>query len=238
MVIKISLDFEVVRNIKEDDVTKVVEARSSDRKIIVKSSKVPAHKDQKDLLSLLMTNPHPGLVVPLDVHEDVDGRLVEVYDFVSFPTLFGMTRFGDFLSTDTVLSIMGGLCSSLDYLHNAGFIHHDIRKPNLFVDMSPNLGIMLFDYNISRRPYTTDCKIRNFHRDAAPEYFLNNHEINFSYDIYQAGKLMVALMSSPYFKDESGKFLRVGFKAISKDPKNRYQNASQMLIALNEAKKV
>ncbi|MEK6918809.1 MAG: protein kinase [Nanoarchaeota archaeon] len=203
--------------------------------IVVKRGLVKAHQDQIDLLGLIMGDPNPGVLVPLDFSVNESGQLEEIYDYTYLNTLYDMTKFGCFLNTPTVIEIAKGISSSLAFFHNAGFVHHDVRRPNVFVHMAPIITVKMFDYDASRRPYSGRERLDL--NDTAPEY-KSSDNISFSYDIYQLGKVLDFMSRSPYFQDRDNKTKNVIDKATSEKPSNRYQDGSEMLEVISELESV
>ena len=91
-----------------------------------------------------------------------------------------------FLPTPTLIKILKDVLLGLEYLHNGGIIHNDIKPGNILIDKQGN-GI-LSDYGISgviNGECSTIAK-NAYIPHQAPESRFNN-EIDFQTDIYQLG---------------------------------------------------
>ena len=128
---------------------------------------------------------------------------------------------------------MEQLTSVLGYLHSHGYIHHDVRDRNIFVDPR-TLEITLFDYNSVRRPYFLEAGV-NCWNEVPPEYRLGGTMIDFSFDVYQAGKLFRKMVCGyerePKVKITDGA-IEVMHKACAEEREQRYANGTELHQAI------
>ena len=200
--------------------------------------------EHKRFMLWLLQNPHPNLLVPLGIYGKVGEILEEVYEFVSWPLLADIlvspryaevkTRF-DFTS---ILRVMRQMTSALGHLHAGGFIHHDVRERNLFLNTT-SIGVKLFDYNRVREPYFLESG-KDSWNDDPPEYRGGTTQIDFRYDVYQAGRLFFK-MTHNYAPDHDREILRIQMpdealeviaKASSSNREQRYEDCNEMHEAI------
>jgi serine/threonine protein kinase len=93
----------------------------------------------------------------------------------------------NFLPLPVVLKILQDILFGLEYLHNGGFYHNDIKPANILLDDNRN-GV-LADYGISGfSPTTSPVTPKNSYRvQSAPETSGVDPKISIASDIYQVG---------------------------------------------------
>ncbi|MDD5416478.1 MAG: protein kinase [Candidatus Aenigmarchaeota archaeon] len=250
-----------LRNMIETDkstyLSKIYEAENDyGKKVIVKKNNSKLSETYTNMLNTLIENPHPNLLIPIEIDTKQEGTIVEIYEYVDWPILDMMLytvfstggnplkgKIGYKWDTKTILSIMEQLTSALGHIHHLGFVHHDVRAKNIFIDRQlPR--IKLFDYNISKKPYFLEEGESSWN-DVPPEYRKGDSMIDFRYDVYQIGSVFSKLIRENPLIDGSQVVVElpkevhdiIG-KAISEDKLERYTDCNEMYVALKEIKRV
>lgn len=89
---------------------------------------------------------HPNIVTIFEVGEDFDTPYL-VMDFVEGETLASMLQKRGALSSSECLKILWQAASALDYAHDKGVLHKDIKPANILLDRSGQ--VMLLDFGIA-----------------------------------------------------------------------------------------
>lgn len=89
---------------------------------------------------------HPHIVTLFDVGE-TDGIQYLAMDFINGRSVYAVIRERDALPGETVTIIIRAIASALDYAHNQGAVHRDIKPQNILIDS--NGRILLTDFGIS-----------------------------------------------------------------------------------------
>ena len=167
----------------------------------------------------------------------------------------------NFLPLPKLLKILTDVLLGLEYLHNGGVIHNDIKPSNILLDKNGN-GV-LTDYGISSfsedKSPVSPKSVYKIH--GAPETISGTHQISTLSDIYQLGCTAYRLangigeIKSEFSKDPvifneaklkgkipskkhqpyvPKKLTSIINKAIEVDPKKRFSSAIEMKHALEK----
>lgn len=173
-------------------------------------------------LNWLMDNPHENLLVPVDIRETGD-LVEEVYPFI-----YSDSNASSRLSIQQVLGIARGVA----HIHNAGFIHHDVKGRNIFINHRHNL-VRLFDYSETRRPY--DVCVDGLFTFPSPEYHVGA-SITPAYDVYDLGLMLGESLNHHPVSSEINDLRLIALKASSSDPRNRFIDACEMVEEIERAR--
>lgn len=152
---------------------------------------------------------------------------------------------------------------ALDYLHEKGILHLDIKPSNIMMEKGKNVRLMDLGiaYVSQDNSSTASSGVMGTPRYAAPEQFCSNPEdkdsaLSKTTDIYEAGVTLYELLSRknpfvastiaefkdlhnkktlPPIKSISSPVFQVLLKATSINPDDRYKSASEMKAALKRA---
>ncbi len=195
---------------------------------------------------------HPN-VLPIIEADCFDDEFVIVSEYASGGTLaeFLAHRNGNPLPPSQILELVGDILKGLTHLHQRSIIHRDLKPANiLFQGGIPRIA----DFGISRFADQDDSKdVAGTFSYMAPEAFTGIR--NEQTDIWSMGVILyeliclrrpfrapdlpslVRLITDPDAPPEWPKqnFLtlnRIAFKALEKNPSNRYRSADEMLADL------
>jgi len=89
---------------------------------------------------------HPNIVTIFEVGEDYETPYL-VMDYVDGETLAALSLKRGALSTAETLKILWQIASALDYAHDKGVLHKDIKPANILIDRAGQ--VMLLDFGIA-----------------------------------------------------------------------------------------
>ncbi|MDE6540318.1 MAG: protein kinase [Ruminococcus sp.] len=134
-----------------------------------------------------------------------------------------------FMSEEYVMKIALDIAKALEYVHNSGVVHCDVKPDNFFIscDRIYKLG----DFNISNY-HGLKRSISGSHGYTAPEvYTCSTYDLRS--DIYSYGLSINQLIKWKY----SPEFATVIFKACSPDMQTRYQSTSEIISDISAIKR-
>ena len=208
---------------------------------------------------------HPNIVKVYN-HGTVDGVPYIANEFIKGQNLKQVLDFRSSVPVEEAVDYMIQLASALDYAHQHGIVHRDVKPDNLYVmgDGTIKLG----DFGIAQTDATSqitskDSEIVGSVHYLAPEITSGRPATGQS-DIYSAGVTFFELITGhvPYIKNSAidiavahvkekfpspKKYLpncpkeieRIIFKCVKKNPKERYLTAKELhddLVALKGEK--
>jgi hypothetical protein len=192
-------------------------------------------------------------VLGVEAHGDRVGLCME---FVQGKTLADVVRTQGKLSARDAVLIGEDLCRALAAVHRAGYIHRDVKAKNVVRDDTGR--IVLMDFGTGR---TAEQQEGKNDRTGTPLYMapelLEGGQASACSDVYSLGVLLYHLVSGEYpvhaksveelraahanrehrwlserRPDLPVAFMQVVERAIAPDPEERYQNASELQLAL------
>ncbi|MDE6834429.1 MAG: protein kinase [Ruminococcus sp.] len=135
----------------------------------------------------------------------------------------------NFIPPEQVIKIALDIAKALEYVHNSGVVHCDVKPDNFFISSD---GIhKLGDFNISGYQGTERC-VSGSHGYIAPEVYTATTYDTKS-DIYSYGISINQLMKQKCSPD----FERIIFKACSPDLSTRYQSMSDIISDISAIKR-
>ena len=220
----------------------------------IREAKLYASFDHKNLIPIYETG-------------KVDDNAFLVMKYVNGYSLKDIIEKEGALKTDLIMKVVKGMASALKYIHNKGIIHRDIKPANILIDNETN-RIYLADFGIAR-PISSKTLTQTGMLIGTP-YYISPEQIKKGVadkrsDIYALGTTLYEIISgSPIFKCETPievlykhvneapkpiasinpnitmEMKHIVEKCLEKDPKDRFQNANEILdlIATGETKKI
>jgi len=198
---------------------------------------------------------HPNLVNLFDIREDSKGNSWVVMDYVSGPCLEEeIARHPKGMPVDQVLGWFHGVSAGVQYLHDHGVVHRDMKPGNIFMDEGV---VQVGDYGLSK---FVSCSRRSGHTESigtvhymAPE--VANGRYGKEIDVYALGIVLYEMLTGnvPFEGESVGEVLMkhmtarpdlsrlmepyrtVVAGALEKDPTRRYPSAARMAAALPQA---
>jgi len=202
---------------------------------------------------------HPGIVAVYEYGEDDDVAYIAMEYVQSNPLREYFNRGTRFEERDAV-SVMAQLLDALEYAHEQGVWHRDIKPANILIMTNGRLKVA--DFGIARidsSNLTQTGAVMGTPGYMAPEQYAGQ-SVDWRADIFSSGVILYQLLTGA--RPFSGRAETVAFKicyenppspsqldatrglerydpvigkALAKDPKDRYQTASELRAAILEA---
>jgi serine/threonine-protein kinase len=209
---------------------------------------------------------HPSIVAVYDTGEDmVEGLPVPyiVMEYVEGRTVRDLLADGRRLLPERALEVMDGVLRALEYSHQNGIVHRDIKPGNVMV--TPTGDIKVMDFGIARAmsdaqaTMTQTAQVIGTAQYLSPEQ-ARGERVDARSDLYSAGCLMYELLTGrPPFTGDSPVAIAyqhvrenpvppsaldpdipawadaLVLRAMAKDPAQRYQSAGEMRMDIGRA---
>ena len=187
-----------------------------------------------DVFEQLFKNPIKNIPRIYALYEH-NNTLTVIEEYISGDSLQEIIDLCGPLSEQDVISYSIKLCDILTDLHSSSpvIIHRDIKPSNII--LTEDERIILIDLNAAKQCITEknrDTRLLGTKGFAAPEQFGFGNS-SCQTDIYAVGNLIKALLSPENIEPQiSSKLNDIINKCLEMNPKDRYQNASQLKSAL------
>jgi serine/threonine-protein kinase len=201
---------------------------------------------------------HPNIVAVEDVIEDELYGPVMVMELLDGETLDRVTA-RDPIARERQRTIADQALAALEAAHAAGVIHRDVKPGNLLLyrDASGAERVKLLDFGIARTlegsTLTAPGQFLGTRRYAAPEQVSDTSSADRAADVFSFGAVLFELFTSRRFRSSAtgaaedyveatlalaavpqsvAALIR---RALARDPAARFQSASELRTALDEA---
>ena len=209
---------------------------------------------------------HPSIVAVYDTGEDMATGVPVPYivmEYVDGRTVRDLLQEGHRLLPERTLEIIDGVLRALDYSHEAGIVHRDIKPGNVMVTRNGDIKVM--DFGIARAmsdaqsTMTQTAQVIGTAQYLSPEQ-ARGERVDARSDLYSAGCLLYELLTGrPPFTGDSPVAIAyqhvrenpvppsrvdpdvpawadaIVLKAMAKSPDDRYQSAADMRADLQRA---
>ena len=243
-----------------------------DRIVAIKTLRADLARDQifqarfrREAQSAASLN-HPNIVAVYDTGEDMATGLPVPYivmEFVDGRTVRDLLQDGHRLLPERSLEIIDGVLRALDYSHQAGIVHRDIKPGNVMVTRNGDIKVM--DFGIARAmsdaqaTMTQTAQVIGTAQYLSPEQ-ARGERVDSRSDLYSTGCLLYELLTGrPPFTGDSPVAIAyqhvrenpippsrvdpdvpawadaIVLKAMAKSPADRYQTAGDMRADLQRA---
>ncbi len=203
---------------------------------------------------------HPNIVIIHDSGEE-SGRLYIIMEYVGGGTLKQRMAAGMVLGE--VTRIINEVASALTYAHSRGIVHRDVKPVNVLIDVTGRA--VLSDFGIAKVLQTSAVLTQSGAGVGTPEYMSpeqcrGSTLVDARADIYALGVMLYEMLTghTPFEADNytalahshiyeavpppskrnpriSPAVQSVVMKALEKDPAERFQKATDMALALEQA---
>jgi eukaryotic-like serine/threonine-protein kinase len=243
-----------------------------DRIVAIKTLRADLARDQifqarfrREAQSAASLN-HPSIVAVYDTGEDMATGVPVPYivmEFVDGRTVRDLLQDGHRLLPERSLEIIDGVLRALDYSHQAGIVHRDIKPGNVMVTRNGDVKVM--DFGIARAmsdaqaTMTQTAQVIGTAQYLSPEQ-ARGERVDSRSDLYSTGCLLYELLCGrPPFTGDSPVAIAyqhvrenpippsrvdpdvpawadaIVLKAMAKSPADRYQTAADMRADLQRA---
>jgi eukaryotic-like serine/threonine-protein kinase len=243
-----------------------------DRIVAIKTLRADLARDQifqarfrREAQSAASLN-HPNIVAVYDTGEDMATGVPVPYivmEFVDGRTVRDLLQDGHRLLPERSLEIIDGVLRALDYSHQAGIVHRDIKPGNVMVTRNGDVKVM--DFGIARAmsdaqaTMTQTAQVIGTAQYLSPEQ-ARGERVDSRSDLYSTGCLLYEMLTGrPPFTGDSPVAIAyqhvredpippsrvdpdvppwadaIVLKAMAKSPADRYQTAADMRADLQRA---
>jgi eukaryotic-like serine/threonine-protein kinase len=243
-----------------------------DRTVAIKTLRVDLARDQtfqarfrREAQSAASLN-HPSIVAVYDTGEDMASGIPVPYivmEYVDGRTVRDLLQADHRLLPERALEIIDGVLGALDYSHQSGIVHRDIKPGNVMVTRNGDIKVM--DFGIARAmsdnqaTMTQTAQVIGTAQYLSPEQ-ARGERVDARSDLYSTGCLMYELLTGrPPFTGDSPVAIAyqhvrenpvppsvvdpdipswadaIVLKAMAKDPGDRYQSAGEMRMDVQRA---
>lgn len=205
---------------------------------------------------------HPNIVTVHDAGED-EGRLYIIMEYVPGGTLKLWMARG--MSPRDVVHVVNEVASALSYAHSMSIVHRDVKPVNVLLDA--NGRAVLSDFGIAKVLETSAALTHAGAGVGTPEYMspeqCRGASVDARADIYALGVMLYEMLTGrtpftgpsplaimndrlinhPYPPREanpeiSPQLQEVIYRALERDPRNRYPDAHEFALDLQNLEKV
>jgi eukaryotic-like serine/threonine-protein kinase len=209
---------------------------------------------------------HPSIVAVYDTGEDMATGVPVPYivmEFVDGRTVRDLLQEGHRLLPERSLEIIDGVLRALEYSHQAGIVHRDIKPGNVMVTRNGDIKVM--DFGIARAMSDAQATMTQTAQVIGTAQYLSPEQargdrVDARSDLYSAGCLLYELLTGrPPFTGDSPVAIAyqhvrenpippsrvdpdiprwadpIVLKAMAKAPADRYQSAAEMRADLQRA---
>lgn len=214
---------------------------------------------------------HPNIVAVYDTGEEpargADGKTVMVpyivMEYVEGHTVKELLSDGTPVPIPEAVEITQGVLSALEYAHNAGLVHRDIKPGNIMLTSTGKVKVM--DFGIARAIADSQATMTSANAVVGTAQYLSpeqarGEKIDARSDVYSTGCVLFELLTgrAPFVGDSAVSLAyqhvselppvpssiaddvpreldQVVMKSMAKDPDLRYASAADMSADLNRA---
>jgi beta-lactam-binding protein with PASTA domain/tRNA A-37 threonylcarbamoyl transferase component Bud32 len=243
-----------------------------DRIVAIKTLRTDLARDQifqarfrREAQSAASLN-HPSIVAVYDTGEDMATGVPVPYivmEYVDGRTVRDLLQEGHRLLPERLMEIIDGVLRALDYSHQAGIVHRDIKPGNVMVTRNGDVKVM--DFGIARAmsdaqaTMTQTAQVIGTAQYLSPEQ-ARGERVDSRSDLYSTGCLLYEMLTGrpPFIGDSpvaiAYQHVRenpvppsrvdpdvppwadaIVLKAMAKSPADRYQTAADMRADLQRA---
>ena len=243
-----------------------------DRTVAIKTLRVDLARDQtfqarfrREAQSAASLN-HPSIVAVYDTGEDMTSGIPVPYivmEYVDGRTVRDLLQADHRLLPERALEIIDGVLGALDYSHQSGIVHRDIKPGNVMVTRNGDIKVM--DFGIARAmsdnqaTMTQTAQVIGTAQYLSPEQ-ARGERVDARSDLYSTGCLMYELLTGrPPFTGDSPVAIAyqhvrenpvppsrldpdmppwadaIVLRAMAKAPNDRYQSAGEMRMDVQRA---
>jgi len=158
-------------------------------------------------------------------------NIVKVYDIEElYRTIFIIMEYLEGMSLDNILERMGRLpltrtldillqvCAGLNYAHQEGILHQDIKPANIFVQ--PNDRVKIVDFGLACTPGDVDCSLRGTIFYGSPEQ-IEGDFVDERADVYSLGITAFEIITGqrPFPEDDINEMINLRLNEDIPDPR-------------------
>jgi len=204
---------------------------------------------------------HPNIVVIYEFGT-LEGVVYITMEYLGGQNLTGLVHEEGALAPSRILKIVSQIASALDYAHSKGLVHRDIKPSNIMIGAGDHVTVT--DFGIAKAAaataLTTTGKIFGTPEYMSPEQAMGKRELDARSDNYSLGVVVYRMFTGqvPFSGETPLGVMRchadepppppsqinpaispaveaILLKALAKEREKRYQEAGDIVLALEEA---
>ncbi len=213
-----------------------------DRQVAIKTYRLPEHKGPKEVkkyqkrffveaqsAGLLM---HPNIVTVYDADISDDFCYITM-EYVDGHTLERFCYPDNLLPVERVTEIIFGVCQGLEYAHQQGVIHRDVKPPNIILSASGQPKITDFSIAFMKRGGSTlEQGLFGSPSYMSPEQ-VKEEPITEQTDLFSLGAIMYELLAGKKAFEGNNDYA-VMYKIVNEDPPPILEMRPEMPPLLDE----
>ena len=265
--------FRLVETINQGGMAMVFKAEDLHRDRQLVAVKVPlikyasgvgtwSREEREEEMGLRLDHPYILKFIPVDGHH----RYYVVTEYVTGHTLAEHLRNGGRLTEAEAVSIARRICEALQYLHQEGVVHYDLKPANIM--LCADGSIRLIDFGLAQPVETSRFHLRGPAPPMGTVAYVSPEQIQRkrgrpSADIYSLGGMLYEILTgSPPFPGDDPYLIgsqrltgdpvgprtlnpevslqveEIVLRALQRDPARRYPSAAAMLADLAAPERV
>jgi hypothetical protein len=190
---------------------------------------------------------HPHVVAIHDFGE-IDGLYYLLMEFVDGANLRQLLRAGR-LPPEDALKIAAQVCDALQYAHEEGIVHRDVKPENILLDKKGRVKIadfglakLLLERSSVDHQLTASQQVMGTWHYMAPEQIEKPLQVDHRADIYSLGVVLYEILTGslplgrfPLPSEQApvdARLDEVVLRALEKNPEQRYQRITEMKASL------
>ena len=193
---------------------------------------------------------HPNIVAVYDFGRTAAGLFYFVMEYVDGVNLRQAIQAGP-VNPKQALAIVPQICDALEFAHDEGVVHRDIKPENILIDKRGRVKIAdfglakLLGQETAEHGLTATQQVMGTLRYMAPEQMEGAKAVDHRADIYSLGVVFYELLTGELpigrFAPPSKKVQidvrldEVVLRALEEKPEHRYQHASDVKTAIEQA---
>jgi predicted Ser/Thr protein kinase len=191
---------------------------------------------------------HQNIVTVYDFGQ-VDGLYYFIMEYVEGTNLRQLMQSGE-LQPEEAMAIIPQICEALQFAHDEGIVHRDVKPENILVGRRGRVKIA--DFGLARivgstpqHPTLTGThQVMGTPHYMAPEQLRGTHQVDHRADIYSLGVVFYEMLTGDlpmgHFAPPSrtqrvdARLDEVVLRALAREPEDRYQHASEVKTAVED----
>jgi serine/threonine protein kinase len=160
---------------------------------------------------------HENIVRVYDI-EELYGTVFIIMEYLEGVSLENLLHRTARLPLSVVLDILLQVCSGLNYAHEQGFVHRDIKPGNIFIQ--PQGRAKILDFGLACCPGTIDFCLPGTVYYMSPEQ-IEGESVDERTDIYSLGIVAYEMITGqrPYLEDDLAKLMDLHVQEDIPDPR-------------------
>jgi predicted Ser/Thr protein kinase len=185
---------------------------------------------------------HPNIVAVHDFGQ-TDGLFYFIMEYIDGANLRQAIQAGH-IEPEAALAIVPQICDALQYAHDEGIVHRDVKPENVLLDTKGRVKITDFGLAKLLKLEPTDLSLTRTQqvmgtpRYMAPEQMTASHDVDHRADIYSLGVVFYELLTGEVpmgrFQPPSKRVHvdvrldEIVLRTLEREPAQRYQRASEL----------